>query len=214
MGQEEFQQEFQAIKSDFDEYRRQSLKRYYQAVETYFEEALEADDKNLYRSACMDLKFTQPSTEVFSETSFRLVLQTIKDSRFLKGQNSWTFLRVFDRRSKLSETQQAQWLETLIEIYDQFEGWMSCFTISESFEDWFSPAQAFEFFQRFEHSSNELARRFVPHGYEHALKNSTDGDLTAKLRGALIRLTEHEAADVSFEAQISLRRLFGRSFAP
>ena len=69
------------------------------------------------------------------------------------------------------------------------------------------PFQAYKFFNQFAKSPNETARAFMPHGYEHALQNSKDAELTAKLWTALLDMEQDESEKVRDEIEETLHRL-------
>ena len=84
---------------------------------------------------------------------------------------------------------------------------MPCFSISELVGENYDSAQALAFFSQFAQSPNETARSFVPHGYEHALCNSADTELTATLWAALSKMESDESEKVRGEVEETLQRL-------
>lgn len=174
----------------------------------YAEEVLQADKEKLYSDLSWDIECSQLFEEAFPEPTFALVLDVIQDGRFLKSKVGWALLMLFESEwEKVTEPQKVLLLETLGKVYEQFEDWMPRFSISELVGENFPSPQAYNFFRRFGKSNNELDRTFVPHGYEHALRNSTNVALTAQLWTALLEMEHDESETVRGEVEQSLERL-------
>ena len=194
---------------DYDEATFHQLMRVArQALPAYAEDVLAADTQALYSDLNSDIERTQWFEESFPADNFALLTKIIRDPRFLKTRNGWHFLMIFEAEwKKITAAQKVVLLATLGEIYENFEDWMPCFSISELVGENYDSAQALAFFDRFAGSSNETARSFVPHGYEHALRNSADAKLTASLWAALSKMESDKSEKVRGEVEETLQRL-------
>lgn len=217
MGQELFKQKYETAENyqGDDDYSEGTFHQLMELARLelpgYMEEVLQADKKNSYFDLKFDIEMSQWFEESFPETTFALVLDLIQDPRFLKSKKGWSFLMIFHSEwEKTTEPQKALLLHTLAEIYEKFNDWMPCFSISELVGEDFDPSRVCTFFNRFTASPNETARAFVPHGYEHALMNSTNAELTAKLWKALAAMEQDESEKVRGEVEETLCRLANR----
>lgn len=214
MGQELFRQKCEAA-SDYqgdDDYTEETfhelMKLARLELRAYAEEVLRTDKKKLYSDLAFDIENSQWFEKTFPETNFSLIIDVIRDPRFLKTRKGWSFLMIFESEwDKVTEQQKVILLDTFMETYEKFDDWMPCFSISELVGENFNPSQAYTFFNHFAKSPNETARAFVAHGYEHALQNSPDAELTAKLWSALLSMERDESAKVCGEVEESLYRL-------
>jgi hypothetical protein len=214
MGQKLFRQKLE-IASDYqgeDDYSEETFHELMGVARlelpAYAEDVLQADKEKFYSELSWDIESSQWFEESFPEPTFALCLAVIQDARFLRSRVGWTFLMLFESEwDKVTEQQRDVLLQTLAMVYEKFEDWMPRFSISELVGEKFPASQAHAFFQQFAHSSNETARTFVPHGYEHALRNSTDAALTAQLWRALLDMEHDQSGQVRGEVQESLRRL-------
>ena len=214
MGQKLFKQKYQAAEDYLgdDDYNEETYLELMSLARlellAYAEEALQADNEDLYSALSFDIEILQLTEDSFPETNFALILNLIKDPRFLKSEYGWPFLMIFHSEwEKITEQQKTILLDALAEIYEKFDDWMPCFSISELVGEDFHPSQAYSFFNKFAASPNETARAFVPHGYEHALRNSADAELTAKLWNALLDMEQDESEKVRGEVEETLFRL-------
>lgn len=214
MGQKLFRQKYEAAQNyqgadDYDEETfYESMRSSRLELPAYAEEVLQADRKKLYSHLEFDIEMSQWFEDSFPDATFALVLDIIKDPRYLKTRKGWSFVMIFHLEwEKVTEGQKLLLLQTLSEIYEQFEDWMPCFSVSELVGENFDSSQCYEFFKRFTASSNETARAFVPHGFEHALMNSADADLTSTLWKALVAMERDESEKVRGEVEESLYRL-------
>lgn len=221
MGQEIFRQKYEIAcdyqgEDDYDDATYAELMQLaHLELPDYAEEVLRTDTKDLYSDFQLDLEMSQWSESSFPVTTFTLLLAIIRDSRFLKTRNGWYFLMIFESEwEKVTEKQKAELLGVLSEIYEKFEDWMPCFSISELVGENFAPALAYDFSRRFENSLNETARSFTPHILEHALRNSPEAALEAQLWDALLKMAQDESPNVRGEVEESLFRLSNRGLQP
>ncbi len=214
LAQDSFRQEMEAASDyrgddDYDEatfYRLMRIAR--QRLPAYAEDVLAADTAALYSDLERDIEASQWFEKSFPDDNFVLLTQIIRDPRFLATRNGWHFLMIYEAEwEKITESQKVVLLDTLGEIYEKFEDWMPCFSISELVGENYSASQAHEFFQRFASSPNETTRAFVPHGYEHALRNSADAALAGELWDALLKLEDDQSEKVRGEVEETLSRL-------
>ena len=217
MGQQLFQEKY-TIAEDYqgnDDYNEATFRVLMalarRELPAYAEETLQTDNKNLYAELRSDIENSQWNEKNFPDENFALILEIIQDPRFLKTRNGWAFLLIFDfEREKITSSQKTVLLRILQKIYDKFDDWMPCFSVSELVGEHFEAPQIYAFFQQFATSDNEIARAFVPHGYEHALQNSTDAALTSKLWRSLLKMEHDTAEQVRVEVEESLFRLANR----
>ena len=221
MGQQLFRQKYEAASNyqgedDYNDETFDELMKFARLeLPAYAEEVLQTDNKNLYSDFKFDLEMSQWAEESFPEATFCLLLDVIRDARFLKTRNGWYFLMFFESEwEKVTEKQKDGLLDVLAEIYEKFEDWMPCFSVSELVGENFAPARAYPFFRRFQQSFNETARSFVPHGLEHALENSPDAELKNKLWSALTEMKRDESEKVRGEVEESLFRLANNGLLP
>jgi hypothetical protein len=180
-------------------------------LRSYAEEVLRADQRKLYSDFAFDIETSQWFEESFPETNFFLVLDLIKDPRFLKTKKGWPVILIFEAEwKKITEEQKALLLQALEGVYEKFEDWMPRFSISELVGGNFEPSQALQFFRGFAASPVEGARAFVPHGYEHVLLNSPSVDLKAQVWNALLDMEHDESEKVRGEVEETLYRLSNR----
>ena len=213
MGRKKFLEKYEAAFESLNDDNEELMKVARQELPSYLEEVLEADSKKLYSQANFDLEMSQLTSEQFPPENFDLLLQVIQDSRFLKSRHSWGLLSVFEHDGeKLNDVQKTRLLGTLSEIYDLFEHWLPCFFISELVGENFPAENSFAFFQRFTNSQKEIVRTFVPHGFEHAIISSTNQELTAKIRDALVQLEQDKSGQVRGEVRESISRLESQEF--
>ena len=221
MGQQLFRQKYQAASNyqGEDDYNDETFDELMNLARlelpAYAEEVLRADKRKLYSDFKVDLEMWQWPEEYFPEATFALLLDIICDSRFLESRNGWPLLGIFESDwEEITETQKEGLLDVLAQTYEKFDDWMPCFSVSELVGENFAPALAYDFFRRFQQSSNETARSFVPHGLEHALENSLDADLKNKLWSALLQMKRDQSEKVRGEVEESLFRLANRGLLP
>lgn len=221
MGQQFFRQNLEAAQNyqgDDDYYEEtflEAMRAARRELPAYAEEVLQADREKLYSAFRFDIEMSQLLENSFPEATFSLILGIIQDQRFLKTRKGWSFLMIFDMEwEKVTEEQKQRLLDTLSEIYEKFEDWMPCFSVSELVGENYDSHQAYAFFQSFAASSNETARAFVPHGYEHALMNSADAELTSTLWKALVEMERDESEKVRGEVEETLFRLANHGLQP
>lgn len=215
MGQREFKQFYeQSIGADEEEdVRLTQLAR--EQLPSYFEEALEADNEELYFDTFHDLENSQSVSKQFPPENFELLLRIIQDPRFLKTANGCFLFSIFERESeKLNPTQKTRLLLTLSQIYERFESCMPCFSISELVGEEYPPQIAFDFFRRFVNSPNHNTRLTVPHGFEHALKHRPDEALATQIWQALLQMQSDASEEVGGEVEESLMHLTNRGIEP
>ncbi len=211
MGQREFKQFYeQAMGADDEEYARlMQLAR--EQLPSYFEEALKADEEELYSDVFYDLEASQLVSEQFPPENFELILRVIQDIRFLKTEKGYYLFSTFEHeRDKLNPAQKTQLLSTLSQIYERFENFMPCFSISELVGEEYSPQVAFDFFRCFVNSPNHNTRLTVPHGFEHALKHKPNEALASQIWQALLQMQNDASEDVRGEVEESLMHLANR----
>ena len=106
-----------------------------------------------------------------------------------------------------AQHQKAVLLETIEHVYDKFQDWLSLFIISELLGEYFSDDRALETLKRLKNTSNELARSFVPHGFEHMVKSAKDEALCMRARLELEDMKHDLSTKVRDEVSISLANL-------
>jgi hypothetical protein len=144
----------------------------------------------------------------FPSDYFRSILAIVQNERFQRLEGSWKLIRVFEENWKeLSEEQRVELLKILEVSYQAFHDWMSCFVISGILGELYSDDRAFAVLCRLEKADSEMPRSFVPHGFEHIARNSSNEDLTRRALAELAKMQHDKSSMVRNEVVESLLRL-------
>lgn len=113
-------------------------------------------------------KECEPTLAVFSEDVFRAILDLITKKEYLEMDESHKLLFLFESDwGRLNDGQKESLLPALESAYTRFKDRMSIFVISELLGEYYCNEASFLVLTRLRTVSNEIARAFVPHGFEH-----------------------------------------------
>jgi len=86
---------------------------------------------------------------------------------------------------------------------------MAWFTISELLGEQYRDFNAFKVLCALRGTKQRLPRSFVPHGFEHLIRESGDIALSRAALGQLLEMTNDKSERVRYEAEVSLARVKG-----
>ncbi|HJZ67957.1 MAG TPA: hypothetical protein VKF81_07545, partial [Blastocatellia bacterium] len=117
-------------------------------------------------------------------------------------------LNIFQYRfRKLSRLQKERLLNFIQVYFAQFRDRMAWFTISEILGEQYRDESAYEVLCRLRSTKQFEPRSFVPHGFEHVIRESGDILLSRTAIGQLYEMTKDRSKYVRREAEISLARV-------
>ncbi len=144
----------------------------------------------------------------FPEYYFNLIIDLLKQEKFLASNGSWHFLQVFQLNFQLlSNVQKDSLLPLLESSYSAFTDWMSWFVISEILGQCFANEQAFEILCRLKNLAAEESRSLIPHGFEHIARESDNEALARKAYAELLQMRNDVSQQVRDEVEISLSKI-------
>lgn len=175
--------------------------------------AAQDKESKLFKEYTENLHFALIGLEGFPGWLFTEVLAVLRKPAFLRLEGSWHLLVVFELVwDQLSQSQKNELLSVLESIYPLCTDWTSCFTISGLLGEYFKDEQAFDVLCRLQEQADEIPRKFVPHGFEHLVKDCLDRDLAQRALSKLLQMRGDPSPNVQAEAEESLTRLKARGF--
>ena len=198
--------------------RREQVKKYFigttimaeydQDLDVAISEAIVAGDRELVEmlvevlclAACtgesilldeysMHLIVAVANLERFPDWLLRRLLALVQKPEFLRLENAWHLLYVFDFSwADLSEVQQNEVLATLEATYAMYSSWRSCFAISEFLGFTLCDEQAFQILSRLKKVDAEISRQFVVHGFEHLATGCSDPTIARRAVEELLQM--------------------------
>jgi hypothetical protein len=138
----------------------------------------------------------------FPQGCFDQILTVLSNDQFRRLESSWKMLRVFEYNwDDLSEQQRSALLVALEMAYKSFADWMACFVISGILGELYRDDRAFATLCRLKSESDEMPRSFIPHGFEHIVRDTSDpalaGRALAELKAMQMDLSERVVREVA-----------------
>lgn len=167
-------------------------------------------DKNIigFEKCVNDLDNGLFGVNHFPSEVFELVISLLKQKNFLELDDSWHLLTFIEFNWELISSSQKDRLLLSLEIaYVKFKEWMGQFVISAMLGEYFANEQAFEVLCRLGISENEDLRYFIPHGFEHIIRDSNDKELSQKAYNHLLQMKSDPSEEVREQAENSLLKV-------
>lgn len=153
-------------------------------------------------------KECESTLPVFSEDVFRMILDLMTTREFLEMEESHKLLFLFESDwGRLNEGQKERLLPVLESAYVQFKDRMSMFVISELLGEYYCSDASFLALRRLRTTSNEIARAFVPHGFEHLARDAQDSALRQRAKDSLTSMESDSSPQVKQEVAVALSNL-------
>ncbi|AFZ24732.1 hypothetical protein Cylst_2523 [Cylindrospermum stagnale PCC 7417] len=179
-----------------------------QIIEEAIEQAM-AVGEEMQMEECADaISGNMSMKNYFPEYFFDLIIDLLKQQKFLVSQGSSHFLTVLEFNFRLlSDVQKDSLLPLLETAYPSFTDWMSWFVISELLGQYFADERAFEILCRLKNVAAEQPRSLVPHGFEHIVRDSGNEALAKKAYAELLEMKSDVSPQVRDEVETSLKQI-------
>jgi hypothetical protein len=178
-----------------------------EVFQTIVEAAARSDSESL-RKAAYDLEtlLMYGDSAVATDIAER-VIELLRTPEFRAAYGVWHVL--FSPRNdleKISEENKRRLFMAMVDAYNAFADWMSCFITSELTE-YFPTAWALGIVRNRLANSEERGRRYVPHAFEHIARAATDDEVAREPFESLVSMLRDESPNVGDEARTSVLRI-------
>ena len=163
-------------------------------------------DRVSLQQACSD--FEMLAWHRFAEDLFSFLINILSRGECLRMHGANYVLNIFQCNfKKLSKEQKEKLLVFIEGHYSLFVDRMAWFTISEILGENYCNQDAFKVLCSLRSTKRFQCRLFVPHGFEHTIKDSGNIPLSMKALRQLLEMREDRSKYVRYEAELSLARI-------
>jgi len=171
-------------------------------------EAAARSDTEVLRAAAYDLEtlLMYGDSAVATEIIER-VIQLLQTPEFRGANGVWHVLFALrNDLDKVSEDDRRRLFVAMVDAYNSFADWMSCFVTSELTE-YFPTPWALDIVRKRLTNLEEHARRHVPHAFEHIARAAKDRVIAREAFESLVSMLQDESPNVRDAARTSVARI-------
>ncbi|BAZ45952.1 hypothetical protein NIES4102_29800 [Chondrocystis sp. NIES-4102] len=177
-------------------------------LQNAIQQAITLNDSIIIEKHILELDSCFFGLEHFPEDIFSFLISLFTQDNVLNMNGSWHLLMPLQYNWELlSDEQKKQLILTLESVYIKLQDWMSLFIISEILGENFANEQAFDVLCKFKNIESVQHRSFVPHGFEHIVRDSPNKKLAEKAYFELLQMKEDSSPIVRDEVTLSIKRI-------
>ncbi len=144
----------------------------------------------------------------FKDKFSNFLIEVLSNPKCQNFQGSCHILLIFRYNfNKLSRRQKTKLLEFIEANFERFRDCQSLFYFSEILGENYRNEEAFELLRRLRKTKIIQARIYIPHGFEHVIKESGNIRLSLKSLSQLYEMKKDRSKHVRYEAELSIARV-------